>query len=346
VRPPLVAPPGAVGRAPLRPVAVCPLPQNLAALEWSPDGTALAWADMDGGVGVLRGGAIKRWESPSALCLAWAPDNRRFLTGGEDGKIRTWDVASGKTAEWESVGRAWVAGAVWGPTCIATAEGKDVVLRSFDGAIIGEPTRMPGTVSAILRDPARDGFIAVSYGLAIAIPAGAGAVRRFEWKGSMLAAAASPDGRYVAIGCQDASAMIWQRSLADGPANEAEPLRMGGFPGKVLHVAWGDAGSLLTAGGDALAAWSFAGRGPAGESGIALEGHLGRILAVQTARRGRVMVSLGEEGRSARVICWAFRRGWEPIASGSMPVNTLALRADGKGFAAAGEQLVLAEIPD
>lgn len=330
----------------LRAVTVCPLPQNLADMQWSPDGTALAWADLDGGIGVLRGGTIKRWAGDSALCLAWAPDSRRFLTGGDDGKVRIWDVASGKIAEWSTEGRGWVGAAVWGPTCVATAEGKSVVLRSEDGTRIGEPTVLPGTVSALIRDPARDGFIAVAYGAAVAIPAGVGAVRTFEWKGSMLAAAASPDGRYVAIGCQDSSVMIWQRNLADGPVTEAEPLRMGGFPGKVLHLAWGDGGSLLTAGGDALAAWSFAGRGPAGESGVALPGHAGRLLAVQTARRGRLMVSLGEEGKSARVICWTWRRSWEAVASLQIPVSTLAVRADGKGFAVAGESLMLAETPD
>ena len=342
----------------LRAVAVCALDQNLAALEWSPDGTSLAWADLDGGIGVLRAGVIKRWKSPSAACLAWAPDSRRFLTGGDDGVLRVWDAAAadGAMQVWNpaAVGvparqrPAAIGAAVWGPSCVAVAAGKHVELRSATGELLGEPTALPATVSALVRDPARDGFIAAGYGEAVAIPASAGAVRTFTWKGSMLSLSPSPDGKYVAIGCQDNSVLIWQRSLGPVPegAPEPEPMRMGGFPGKVQHLAWGDGATLFTAGGDALATWSFAGRGPAGQDGVGLGGHAGRILGVQTARRGRLMASLGEEGRVARLICWTYRRAWEPIASLQLAATTLALRADGRGFAAAGENLLLAEIPD
>ncbi len=334
---------------PVRGVPVATLKENLAAMAWSPDGAALAWIDLDGAIGVLRGGAVKRFQTePGPLCLAWSPDSRRFLTGGEDGVARILDVADGSVTEFgvgeaTTPGSAWISGAVWGPTCIALAVGRRVELRAPDGALKGEPTVFSATVSALVRDPARDGFIATAYGDAVAIPALSGAVRRFTMKGSILAAAPSPDGRYVALGCQDSSAMIWQRNLADGA--DAEPLRMGGFPGKVLHLAWGDGPTLLTAGGDALACWSFAGRGPAGADGEGLPGHAGRILAVQTARRGRVMVSVGEEGATSRVICWGYRRSWEPLASVQVPVSTLALRADGLGFAVAGETLTVMEFP-
>ena len=160
--------------------------QNLAAISWSPEGAGLAWVDLDGAIGVLRGGAVKRFQSrPGALCLAWAPDGRRFLTGGEDGRVRIWDVASGLLAEWAGVGQPpaagpskvrppWIGAAVWGPTCIAVAAGKSVELRGEDGALRGEPTVFPATVSALVRDPARDGFIATAYGDAVAIPAGIG----------------------------------------------------------------------------------------------------------------------------------------------------------------------------
>lgn len=331
---------------PLRPVSACTLDQNLAALEWSPDGTGLAWVDLDGGVGVLRAGVIRRFMGTPASCLAWSPDNRHFLTGGEDGVARVWDATAADGAPRSFAVGGWIAAAVWGPTCIAIAAGKNVQRWTTDGQPVGEPFTLPGTVSALVRDPARDGFIAAGYGQAVAFAAVSGSTRTFTYKGSMLALSPSPDGRHVAIGCQDNSVVVWQRNLGPDGGAEPEPLRMGGFPGKVQHLAWGDGPTLFTAGGDALASWSFAGRGPAGQDGAGLPGHAGRILAVQTARRGRIMASLGQEGRVARLITWTWRRAWEPIASAQLDASMLALRADGRGFAAAGASLLLAEIPD
>ena len=73
---------------------------------------------------------------------------------------------------------------------------------------------------------------------------------------------------------------------------------------------------------------------------LAALGHPVRLAAL------RYVVQAGAEGASARVICWGWRRAWEAFASVQLPASTLALRADGRGFAAAGESLLLAEIPE
>lgn len=84
--------------------------------------------------------------------------------------------------------------------------------------------------------------------------------RDLAYAGSLLAADATADGRWLVSGNQDASIHVWR--LRDG----AE-LEMAGFPRKVTVVAFDPAGRWLAANGaQDSTVWDFSGKGPGGTS--------------------------------------------------------------------------------
>ena len=115
-------------------------------------------------------------------------------------------------------------------------------------------------------------------------------VRRLDWKGSVLAAASSPDGRYIAAGNQDASVHVWN-------SKTGRDLRMTGYHTKVrrarLVARRHGAGDGRRRGQITL--WSFAGKGPAGSEPEVLRGHDGRVTGLGFLRDGR-LVSCGDDG--------------------------------------------------
>lgn len=67
---------------------------------WSPDGTQLASASLDGTVrvwDVASGETVTTLQGHAdwAVGAAWSPDGAQLVSGGTDGTVRVWDVASG-----------------------------------------------------------------------------------------------------------------------------------------------------------------------------------------------------------------------------------------------------------
>jgi WD40 repeat protein len=65
--------------------------------------------------------------------------------------------------------------------------------------------------------------------------------RRFEWKGSILRLAWSPNGRFVATGDQDSTVHFWFEE-------DRRDLQMSGYPTKVREL-WNAASRYLATGG-------------------------------------------------------------------------------------------------
>lgn len=255
-------------------------------MAWSPDGRQLAVANNAGHVLVFDGetGALRhQWigHKGGALSIAWGPGGR-LVTGGQDGTVRLWTPGVETPTVLATEGR-WVSALLWSATgWIAVAV--DDRVRFFDA--VGQPLPgggvHPATVAGMAFDPRSGGVVAASYGGGWVWQAGVdAAVERFDFKGSMLAVSPSPDGRWVAFGAQDASTVVWDRH--GGP-----PLRMGGYGGKVLALAWGGSGpTLISAGATTMAAWEFAGAGPSGGRSAGLPSTL-RALFTRRSRRPMV----------------------------------------------------------
>jgi WD40 repeat protein len=228
-----------------------------------------------------------------------------LASGGHDGAVRLWGPGGDLVAEL-AAGAPWVEQVAWSEDSqlLATAAGKVVRVWTREGVLVAELPRQASTVTALGWRPgtrALPELATACYGGArLWRIGGAGAapgqveeppqVAAEEWKGSVLAASWSPDGRRVATGAQDGLIHIWH------PEND-DKLEMGPYPSKVRTMAWSaKAGVLATIAGELLVLWSFSGAGPAGKKPAMLKGHKEEVLAVAAQERGPLLASGDADG--------------------------------------------------
>lgn len=163
-----------------------------------------------------------------------------------------------------------------------------------------------------------------AYGGARAFTRGRAApARDLPYAGSLLAADASPDGRWLVSGNQDASIHVWR--LRDG-----EELEMAGFPRKVTVVSFDASGRWLAANGARdSTVWDFGGRGPGGTAPRMLTHDPDGARTLVWHPRHPVVASGGAEGA---VAVWSVpdlpvgrpqAPRWSCVVDGS-PVTALA----------------------
>jgi WD40 repeat protein len=105
--------------------------------------------------------------------------------------------------------------------------------------------------------------LAVSHynGVTLWFPNARAAPEKLEWKGSHLATAVSPHGRFVVTAMQEGALHGWR--LAD-----RRDMRMSGYSVRVRSLDWSTGGKwLATSGSTQLVLWPFEGKdGPMGKS--------------------------------------------------------------------------------
>jgi WD40 repeat protein len=306
--------------------------ETATAMAWSPDGGRLAVVNTAGHLLVFDGetGAVRgQWvgHRGGALSLAWGPDGR-LVSGGQDGVAQVWTPGEAAPRVLPTEGR-WVGAVSWSKRgWIAVAVDDEVCFFDAEGRRLVGGGKHPSTVAGMALDPRTDGVVTCAYGGGwVWAPGVEGPTERFDHKGSMLALAPSPDGRWVAFGAQDASAVVWDR-------RGGVPLRMAGYAGKVLALAWGgSAPTLIAAGAGTMAAWEFDGAGPSGKGGVEMQVHEGRVRGVAFGRYGRAAVSAGEDGR---LVLWA-GASWtvREVDQVEQSLIGLAMRPDGRRVAVA-----------
>src|SRR5262249_30179578 len=156
-------------------------------------------------------------------------------TAGQDGKVRLWDAATGSEAKALDGGAAWVEQLAWNGSGILLASAAGKKTRGWDAAgnLGRELPPQGGAVARRACRPVGNERAVLAYGAATVYDATAGTdpVKRFEWKGSPLKLAWSPDGNVLAHGNQDSTVHFWySRSGAD--------LQMYGYATKVRELAW------------------------------------------------------------------------------------------------------------
>lgn len=270
-------------------------------VQWVQNRSFLLAATIDGEIALIdvRAGTVPlRWNAHEfgLASLSASPVQNRIVTCGQDGALRIWDLGDGSLIGETELADRWGVGAKYSPSgaLIGVAAGRHVQILSSDGVLVRGFEPLASTVSDLAWKPAskseRECLATCGYGgVHIWRDDIDTCAKRFQWRGSSLSLAWSPDAKYIATGDQDRTVHFWIVS-------KAKDLEMTGYPIKVRELAWSAESTFLATGGGAdITVWNCSGRGPRGTEPICLEGHEDKVNALEFSCFG-VLASGSDDG--------------------------------------------------
>lgn len=314
------------------------LDEAAVSVSWATSGEWLAAASASGAIYLFssaNGEERRRWNAHrfGAIVVAWNPKRDLLASAGQDGKVLLWTPESDAPVVTLDCGSGWVEHIAWSPSgeYLATGCGRSLCLWSPTGERLQSFDEQPNTIAGLDWRYDSEELVSACYGQVVFWqPSNSSSKRRFQWKGSMLCLAWSPDGRYVCHGNQDSTVHFW--IVATG-----KELQMSGYPLKVAQLCWERRSKYLaTAGSPQITVWDCSGKGPAGRKPQTLKHHRMPLRAMRYQTDGPLLASGCAEGKIA---IWRPEKRSLPDVTADMgaPITDLAWCAGTRHLAAATE---------
>lgn len=258
--------------------------------------------------------------------LSVAGDDKRILTGGDDGRVVATRADGSAQALFEQKGR-WIDQVAAGSEgAFAFSAGKTAHFQPAKGE--RKSHDFPSTVGGLAFAPKGTRLAVAHYGgVSLWFPNAQAKPELLEWKGSHRGVMWSPDMRFVVTTMQEAALHGWR--LSDGGH-----MRMTGYPSRVTSMAFTTGGKFLaTSGSSEAILWPFASKeGPMGKQPSMLAPRDVRVSAVAAHPRDEVIACGYEDGL---VLMVRISDGAEILLRGpdGTTVSALAWRGDGGALA-------------
>lgn len=289
-----------------------------------------AFALGDGTVRFEGGETVEAHPDGACLSACLPPTGEGVLTGGDDGRVVVSTPAGAQ--ELAKVAGRWidVVTASAESKLFAFAAGRELHVRDAADAAFARVFPHEKSIADLVFDPKGRRLAAATYGgvwlwyarIADQKPT------VLKWAGSHIAAAWSPDGKFLISAMQENQLHGWR--VAD-----EKNMRMGGYPSKVRSLAFMSKGSLLaTSGANGAVCWPFAGAtGPMGKQAAEIGYEESALVTRVAAAPDKPWLAAGlDDGR-----VWAADVTGERLvhlkSEKGPPITALALSPDAKRVA-------------
>jgi WD40 repeat protein len=254
-----------------------------------------AFALGDGAVRFESDEVVDAHPNGAVLCAVAHPSGEGVITGGDDGRL-VWSRPEG-AVELAAVKGRWIdaVDASVESGLIAYAAGRDLHVLDSKDAKFARTFAHEKSVADVAFDAKGRRIAAATYGGAALWFARIDGQKptMLKWAGSHVAAAFSPDGKFLVTAMQENAMHGWRLS-------DAKDMRMGGYPSKPKSIAFLAKGSLMaTSGAPGVVLWPFGGaNGPMGREAIEI-GHDEATLISKVAAtpQGSIVAAGLEDGR-------------------------------------------------
>jgi WD40 repeat protein len=272
-------------------------------LVWNTDGSYLAAASISGPISIMHtaDGSLAHTlagHTLGTLSLAFGQDPTCLASGGQDGRMKLWDLRHGACTLSQPGGADWVDRVAWSTSgrYLAWTGGTTCYLHDhLHGRVLDMRGEHAATISDLMWAPKEDLLASAIYGgVCLWKPDESNVHRSFRWQGASIRLRWSPNQRFIATGDQDASVHFWF-------VETGVDLRMSGFPGKVRLLSWDQTSRYLATGSmHCIAVWDCSGQqGPEGKTPIMLEGIPSAVRSLAYQHAGSFLATGYQNGSIA-----------------------------------------------